>query len=1240
MLADEILQKLLESFPGGTLVPIHVIHEGLSGAQVLLVDIQTKGELHQTGLAFAKIDRTERSTAEFTNHSYIQTSAIADFVPSIIIDAPIGPVNGWSLVLYQPAVDTIFHSISLTKAIDSHEYSVNQLANQIDLLIREVLDPFYKISDPVYNRKLCRISDLFRELINIGGISHFSSLDERARTYGFTGEQHLKLILLPGDVVLPNPFAYLLDPTIWKQVPGVDNLVCPIAPIHGDLHGGNIICQLNSQKHLRQRAPWLIDFALFQPKSVPFFDLAYLELDTLLRVFPVGSEQQWKDWLYLIQFITSSVLPLDNPRGLHSSVAWTAIQPIRNYLSEMLAQIGSNTSGIDEQFEAVWWLVSTVIGVRFARRSKENLIGQRKLALVYAAYSLQRLLALLSLKVSEQVPFPVQWQEGQAKLTLEIIRSYTEGIFREQRKALLQQTTHLEAEIQINNLNSPLEVSKKLMDILIDDLFGEVMPFSRSTTDAKVVDNVVKELKQYEQIILLGEPGSGKTTTLKLLTLEYIGDPGANTETLLPVFVPLAQYNPDIPFAIFAESFLRSLKGYSEQLNLVWLLDAFNEMPRRGTITQRDPISEVKEFLQGKKFVLSSRTRDYREELSDLGQIHKIKLRTLNPIQIHQVIFRRLPPEIATELWAEMNGGNALLEAWTFFKDFEDEFWKENECPRLVELRYCGFSELEPEERNDFLFRFENKRWSINFPANYYAHQEARKAIHQDPRQLMLMCRNPYTLGVVIDLAYRTGVGKIPGNRALLFGALVNLLLGREERNAQQQNEPWEEGTEEEIKNILAQLAVSIQNTKTRTTIAQKTVLSTLQSSQFKIEDLLLKAEDASLIRYGDIIQFTHQLLQEYFATSEPRKALAKNENPSRFFPNKWWEVGPWDETIVILSELLQDRHLVTEWIAKENPRLGFKIFQQEAETIQKSSSTTRLRLANGARDKTNERDPMGLVTAWSILGALDMDSRPGIGLTPLELPDIIWCLIPAGEFTLGSSVDDPYALMNEKPQQRIFLHEFRISKYPITQVQFWSFFKSGYTDKKYWSEEGWKWQTTNKRSPIESSTPNFPQVDVSWYEAAAFCAWLTEQYRNLTLLSSSETIHLPTESEWEKAAKGNDDRYYPWGYSFDATHCNMSETGIGELSPVGVFQNGASPNGVMDLSGNIWEWCQSPWRKYYTEQNEELTGPGTFVARVVRGGAYNSSRREVRCTYRHRLLPGGKLFPVGFRIVLNNNSF
>ena len=141
--------------------------------------------------------------------------------------------------------------------------------------------------------------------------------------------------------------------------------------------------------------------------------------------------------------------------------------------------------------------------------------------------------------------------------------------------------------------------------------------------------------------------------------------------------------------------------------------------------------------------------------------------------------------------------------------------------------------------------------------------------------------------------------------------------------------------------------------------------------------------------------------------------------------------------------------------------------------------------------------------------------------------------------------------------------------------------------------------------------------MNISWHDTLAYCQWLSAV--------TGKPISLPSEAQWEKAARGDKDRReYPWGEQFDAARCNCAELGIGDTTPVGIFPDGASPYGCLDMAGNVWEWTRSAWADYPYDPRDgrERLDAGDDVARVLRGGSFDDGARVVRCGLRLRYSP------------------
>jgi len=227
---------------------------------------------------------------------------------------------------------------------------------------------------------------------------------------------------------------------------------------------------------------------------------------------------------------------------------------------------------------------------------------------------------------------------------------------------------------------------------------------------------------------------------------------------------------------------------------------------------------------------------------------------------------------------------------------------------------------------------------------------------------------------------------------------------------------------------------------------------------------------------------------------------------------------------------------------------------------------------------------------------------------------------IPAGPFTMGSALDDPDAYDSEKDQHTVRLPQYFIARYLVTVAQFRAFV----------DDSGYTWEDKDQQQGLA----NHPVVYVSWYDALAYCAWLTEKLRDMawplaTCLHQGWQVTLPSEAEWEKAARSTDGRLYPWGNTPDPDRANYEDTGIGTTSAVGCFPGGKSPYGVEDMSGNVWEWTRSKDGAYpYPATNvarawrEVLLKPGEIlheddVLCVLRGGVFGTPPQDARCAAR-----------------------
>jgi iron(II)-dependent oxidoreductase len=234
---------------------------------------------------------------------------------------------------------------------------------------------------------------------------------------------------------------------------------------------------------------------------------------------------------------------------------------------------------------------------------------------------------------------------------------------------------------------------------------------------------------------------------------------------------------------------------------------------------------------------------------------------------------------------------------------------------------------------------------------------------------------------------------------------------------------------------------------------------------------------------------------------------------------------------------------------------------------------------------------------------------------------------IPAGPFWMGDDTDS-----DAKPRHQITLEAYRIAKYPVTVGQFRRFVEaSGHEPRDNGSLRG---------------VTNHPVIWVTWHEARAYCRWLTEVWRAAGKIGADEVVRLPTEAEWAKAARGTDGRRYPWGDAWDDARCNTSESGLGDTTPVGMYPDGVSPYGCLDMAGNVWEWTTSLWGEdafsphylypYQADDGRENLDAGDDVLRAVRGGSFLNPRHYARCAYRFKVDPINNWRELGFRVVVS----
>jgi toxoflavin biosynthesis protein ToxD len=245
---------------------------------------------------------------------------------------------------------------------------------------------------------------------------------------------------------------------------------------------------------------------------------------------------------------------------------------------------------------------------------------------------------------------------------------------------------------------------------------------------------------------------------------------------------------------------------------------------------------------------------------------------------------------------------------------------------------------------------------------------------------------------------------------------------------------------------------------------------------------------------------------------------------------------------------------------------------------------------------------------------------------------------IPKGEFLMGTSEEnikllqlkesdwayewsDNELFAAEQPQHLLSLSAYEIAKYPVTNEEYHTFT----SDMAYRLPRDWTGFT------YRDDTENHPVVGVSKVDAEAYIGWLNQK--------TGMDFRLPTEAEWERAARGADGRIFPWGNTFDPWRCNTAESVKKGTTPVGFYSPGGdSPSGTVDMVGNVWEWTQSLFLPYPFKLGNRMDEAKARGRYVVRGGAWYYSRKLARCAAREGIVTDYLSSSIGFRLARSIN--
>ncbi len=403
---------------------------------------------------------------------------------------------------------------------------------------------------------------------------------------------------------------------------------------------------------------------------------------------------------------------------------------------------------------------------------------------------------------------------------------------------------------------------------------------------------------------------------------------------------------------------------------------------------------------------------------------------------------------------------------------------------------------------------------------------------------------------------------------------------------------------------------------------------------------------------------FLHLTFQEYLAGVAIANLGQQNVRPAVAMIAKRLPSPEWREVILLAIEYLgvvqrrdEAAGAVIERLIREAPGppgvavavAGEAAADAAPDGVAAKSLSVLIKALSATMRNADAVKPPVRAAAGAALGRIgDPRFRRDTWFLPNE-PLLGFVKVPGGSFEMGSDkATDPTAYSEELDQHSVELPAFYIARWPVTVAQFRAFVEAP-------DNEGFQPGDPDCLRGVA----NHPVVWVSWHEALAYSRWLTKKLRAWEgtppplrrLLNGAPgtewQVTLPSEAEWEKAARGADARIYPWGEKADPNRANYDDTGINGTSAVGCFPGWASPYGVEELSGNVWEWTRSLWKEFpyepdYSGRERERLEAGNDVARVVRGGAFYSFEGLVRAAIRSRNSPVNRHYYLGCRLVVS----
>lgn len=818
---------------------------------------------------------------------------------------------------------------------------------------------------------------------------------------------------------------------------------------------------------------------------------------------------------------------------------------------------------------------------------------------------------------------------------------------RDARSYLLSLTVRREFQVWATRfipLAARVDVRRAVEGLDIPVAFSEFrIPRQGEGPEARVTSiplaDVTEALDKHAAFVILGEPGAGKTTTLQKIAFEAAHRLLGGGEGRLPLFVRLSQQGARSPFDFLrAEWERRTGADLADALaagRVLLLADGINELPR----DERDERLKAwrlfaADYCEANQVVFTSREKDYDRQL-DLPRV-------------------RVEP---------LDDGRIA------------DYLRRNDAEGLGELLDDPKTRLREMARNPF-----------NLCLLVYAHKSNQRAMSNRGRLLEWFAGELFAREE--RLAHRDWLHRDVQTRALAQLAYTMQAHGEGTtfplKTARAALPEKVEFKGEEV----AVHPATLFRFGRAATILDPGIEPDVRFYHHLLQEYLAALE--LLRRFEDGEDLTLLWRCQRLA-SEMDPATVGEWDPLPEPPPTGWEV-----TTILACGLAADPARLIEAARPLNPVLAERCIA-EAGIPRPEGVAHRVRADLRADLYDPAVHLRARLQAGFALGRIgDPRFEPQeIGGVRVILPHMVD--VPGGTYTIGSADDAPNAYDDERPQHTLDLPAFQIGRWPVTNTEYACFVEAGgYGDERYWTTglarrwlqgedvtggpltywmklwnlvrftPDWKEQLerTGSYSPAElkayefiagldeeglkawlaqsfagksrqrpeywldseRNNPSQPVVGVTWFEARAYCAWLSAV--------TGQAYRLPTEVEWEAAARGGRARAYPWGDEWDAGRANTIEGRVLKPSPVGAYApaGGGGPCGAEDQAGNVWEWTGSLYRPYpYQGDREEAEAEGE---RAVRGGSWDSDRGFARCAYRNRFVPDYFDDNVGFRLV------